>query len=92
MVSARKRRMYENCKVIWGMEFNCDISVKSSGPYDYTEYWTYYVRKDFDIRFGDVLVATPEYCSEKRACDEMERMLAFGARQKQRQQAMERHK
>jgi hypothetical protein len=73
--------MHNNCKTIWGDHCNYDIFCETGDH----EYWIYYVKEDFDFKFGEVLLLISPIRTEEAACDEMERMLAFGAREKPRQ-------
>ena len=82
MASAEGNRIECYCKIIWG-RYDYDLELESDG-----DCYVYVVRKDFGSSFGDPLTITYTCNSEKRASEELERMLKAWAEQVQSGQRM----
>ena len=68
--------MQTNCQKIWGSETSHDINIETE---DF-EYYICYVTKDYGDHFRDPLVLATSSKSPDAAWEELDRMLAFGAR------------
>ena len=76
MSADQGQRIQNNCRVLWGDgDYELDIETD-----DWLTYYGY-VRKDFGLHFGPLLIMTGECNSSENTWRELDRMLAAMAQQ-----------